>query len=739
MQVPANLITTSWNLMELHKNTNDKAPPNQKCSGTMPPPSSHGLSNQNSAAYGSANQSRATSGQQVYMCHMKLQDKLLKVRIDSAISADGLSVENDYSTEVGNTEMERYRALHSCPDNNVKETINSYYDKQRLKLADQIEEKLDKLIEKAENMRKSVQINNVDKPTKNISITENVNKSFQSIPVTNQGASLLLAPVDDKDKLNAVRKLKFNTSDDNVNVDDDDDYYLNCSVNSEDFEIDEIDVETVDRKVDSGNSSDSNISVAKVNVSKQEDHHSDLLKQCIEQSGLVSLKPTKETLGSESANIVYRDNGEDLAHTTCDSHLPDSSTTDSPISIDSPAETSSQNLSPDDTNSSFNRGEHKHGLYPPINANLGQFFSTPLSGDLKFTYPDNLNIALSEMQKLCGGPTVSFTPEFRRDITHASFTPEIPKSSPFNELSNTRNGSYTRHIPNMKHGANQTLANEQYRWHNDTGTTETANAGSPSTDIQAPVNAKCHKITDTRNNNMNMNTGNNIVSSASGNMKEEELQFENTPVFRTHRMLNAEATNILSRWYHEHVQYPYPNDQEVDELSRVTGITGRQVKKWMANKRVRCFNTLSITGNQHPIKHKYQGKGRKRKTPTNEKENCDSTTNEMKANYTMLSDSAKDILNHWYEEHVINPYPSEDEKQLLAQHCGISVTQVKSWFANKRNRTNNTKRQVPNYFIEKFPEYSHIVQMVGQKREEERLLKRRKLNEYAYIQPPFYF
>lgn len=736
MQVPANLITTSWNLMELHKTTpaNDLAQPKQNSSSIMPPPASQGLSNQ----------SKASSGQQVYMCHMKLQDKLLKVRIDPAISADGLSVETDYSTEVGNTEMERYRALHSCPSDKVKETINSYYDKQRLKLADQTEEKLDKLIEKAENMRKSVQINNVDKPTKNISITENVNKSVQSFPVTNQGASLLLTPVDDKDKLNAVRKLKFNTSDDNVNVDEDDDDYLNCSVNSEDFEIDEIDVETVDKKLGSGHSSDSNINVAQVNVTKQEHNNSDLLKQSIEQSGLAFLQPTTETSGNESVNVVYGDNDEDIARDTSDSNLPDSSTSDSPISIDSPTETTNQNLSPDDsttyTNSSFKRGEHKQGLYPPINNDLGQFFSTPLSGGLKFTYPDNLNIALSEMQKLCGGPTVSFTPEFRRDFTHASFTPEIPKSSPLNELSNTMNGSYTRHIPNMKHACvNQTQTNEQYRWHNDMPTTETTNTGSQSTGIQPTVNANCQKFTDTSNNNVNMNIESNDVSSASGKMKEEELQFENTPVFRTHRMLNAEATNILSRWYHEHVQYPYPNDQEVDELSRVTGITGRQVKKWMANKRVRCFNTLSITGNQHPIKYKYQGKGRKRKTPTDQKENCDSTTNEMKGNYSMLSDSAKDILNHWYEEHVINPYPSEDEKQLLAHHCGISVTQVKSWFANKRNRTNNTKRQVPNYFIEKFPEYSHIVQMVGQKREEERLLKRRKLNEYTYIQPPFYF
>lgn len=51
-------------------------------------------------------------------------------------------------------------------------------------------------------------------------------------------------------------------------------------------------------------------------------------------------------------------------------------------------------------------------------------------------------------------------------------------------------------------------------------------------------------------------------------------------------------------------------------------------------------------------------------------------------------------MQSWYDSHTHNPYPSKEEKKLLAAMGGISVPQVKSWFANKRNRSNNTRPKV---------------------------------------------
>ncbi|XP_052066107.1 uncharacterized protein LOC127705799 [Mytilus californianus] len=171
------------------------------------------------------------------------------------------------------------------------------------------------------------------------------------------------------------------------------------------------------------------------------------------------------------------------------------------------------------------------------------------------------------------------------------------------------------------------------------------------------------------------------------------------------RQIKPEATRILTEWYDAHVTYPYPNDKEVEELANITNLYTKQVKKWMANKRVRCFNTLSITGNKHPIKNKLTGK----------KKDTDNGNT-----YSQLDGKSRETLNGWYQQHITNPYPSEKEKEMLAITTGITVPQVKSWFANKRSRANNRKRQVPNYFLEKFPEYAPHVQLVQEQRDQSR-------------------
>merc|ERR1719297_126454 len=45
-----------------------------------------------------------------------------------------------------------------------------------------------------------------------------------------------------------------------------------------------------------------------------------------------------------------------------------------------------------------------------------------------------------------------------------------------------------------------------------------------------------------------------------------------------------------------------------------------------------------------------------------------------------------EILNEYFYSHLSNPYPSEEAKEELARKCGISVSQVCNWFANKRIR-----------------------------------------------------
>ncbi len=57
----------------------------------------------------------------------------------------------------------------------------------------------------------------------------------------------------------------------------------------------------------------------------------------------------------------------------------------------------------------------------------------------------------------------------------------------------------------------------------------------------------------------------------------------------------------------------------------------------------------------------------------------------------LLNGRAVGIMSDWYNGHIEHPYPTDEEKLMLAEDGGISLAQVKAWFANKRNRTLNTK------------------------------------------------
>ena len=54
---------------------------------------------------------------------------------------------------------------------------------------------------------------------------------------------------------------------------------------------------------------------------------------------------------------------------------------------------------------------------------------------------------------------------------------------------------------------------------------------------------------------------------------------------------------------------------------------------------------------------------------------------------------ASEILNGYYYEHPDNRYPCSDEKEALAKRCGISVSQVSTWFGNKRIREKNALKK----------------------------------------------
>lgn len=51
-----------------------------------------------------------------------------------------------------------------------------------------------------------------------------------------------------------------------------------------------------------------------------------------------------------------------------------------------------------------------------------------------------------------------------------------------------------------------------------------------------------------------------------------------------------------------------------------------------------------------------------------------------------LPKKATEALSNWFYEHITDPYPSEEDKHILASAAGLTITQVNNWFGNKRIR-----------------------------------------------------
>jgi len=60
--------------------------------------------------------------------------------------------------------------------------------------------------------------------------------------------------------------------------------------------------------------------------------------------------------------------------------------------------------------------------------------------------------------------------------------------------------------------------------------------------------------------------------------------------------------------------------------------------------------------------------------------------NHSKKKRRALPKKAAESLSNWFFEHLNDPYPSEEEKSVLASAGGLTITQVNNWFGNKRIR-----------------------------------------------------
>jgi hypothetical protein len=117
------------------------------------------------------------------------------------------------------------------------------------------------------------------------------------------------------------------------------------------------------------------------------------------------------------------------------------------------------------------------------------------------------------------------------------------------------------------------------------------------------------------------------------------------------RLLPKKAQEKLHAWFNEHLSNPYPTKDEMMMLVGQAGLTETQVSNWFANARRRNKNLIN------------------------------------------LAEQSVRRLQQWFNEHLIHPYPSDDEVQRLAVECNMTPQQVASWIQQARHLNRALIRQ----------------------------------------------
>lgn len=64
----------------------------------------------------------------------------------------------------------------------------------------------------------------------------------------------------------------------------------------------------------------------------------------------------------------------------------------------------------------------------------------------------------------------------------------------------------------------------------------------------------------------------------------------------------------------------------------------------------------------------------------------DDTSDKRKSKRGVLPKSATQVMKSWLFQHIVHPYPTEDEKRQIAMQTNLTLLQVNNWFINARRR-----------------------------------------------------
>ena len=182
--------------------------------------------------------------------------------------------------------------------------------------------------------------------------------------------------------------------------------------------------------------------------------------------------------------------------------------------------------------------------------------------------------------------------------------------------------------------------------------------------------------------------GNNATETVDLFVEEATLQAE----FRQLAPLRNPQVSQLENFYN--TQSVAMVTERSDALTRVNAMCS-------VNMEQRNYELLCIQNHyEKQQEHLVLRVGKSLKLLKNSLPNTAPSSGGIKNKSRTLSHRAVSVMNEWYARHVDNPYPTEEEKQDMADAGNITIAQVKAWFANKRNRSLNTKPKRQKYSIQ---------------------------------------
>jgi len=150
----------------------------------------------------------------------------------------------------------------------------------------------------------------------------------------------------------------------------------------------------------------------------------------------------------------------------------------------------------------------------------------------------------------------------------------------------------------------------------------------------------------------------------------------------------TEDKNELDEFLYKLEQLKEKYNEELEKLNRVCAeFCTRMFNLLREQSTMRPISEQEIQMKLHGIQQKFDYvKNQLRQNVCNAIVALEKQYNHAKKKRRALSKKATEHLSAWFFEHLNDPYPSEEEKSMLAAAGGLTITQVNNWFGNKRIR-----------------------------------------------------